>query len=139
MISKTKMIPALAATAAALFAISANAAVTSLDEEGLDSVAGKSNSFTAPTTSVTQSENTTSNGNIQVGVLQWEDDHALDANNHKGANDISGATSNVQASVVGELNAIVWGAYAGVSTVNAGNVAVDQASESWANMYLGGF
>src|SRR3970040_1119596 len=55
------------------------------------------------------------NGNVQYGIFDWTDTHNADGSNHKGANDTSGANSAVQQNVVSELNAINWGAYAGIN------------------------
>lgn len=78
-------------------------------------------------------------GSIQVANFQWNDSHVADASNHKGANDQSGAFSQVQQNVTSTLNAIVWGASAQVSTVNTASVQGDQVNQAWATMFLGGF
>ncbi len=80
----------------------------------------------------------TGDGNIQVGLYQWMDDHETDASNHKGANDQSGDSSTVQASVTALVNAISWGSYAGAN-LTAADLSGDQISESWATLRVGGF
>jgi hypothetical protein len=116
------------------------AAPQSIGDEALDAIAGKANTSSVggtDTTSITTGVG--ANGNVQVGYYQWDDTHATDGSLNKGANDQSGATSNVQSNVVSTLNVIAWGAAAGVSTVNTADIGVDQVSESWATLYVGGF
>jgi hypothetical protein len=80
-----------------------------------------------------------SNGNVQIGYYQWNDDHSTETSNHKGANDQSGDNSAVQGNVVATVNAINWGAYAGVSYISGDVVDAGVEQESWATLYIGGF
>jgi hypothetical protein len=137
--TKTKMIAGLAAAGALLSMPVYAAGLKALDDSALSQVTGKDNvsSFGAADTLVIHNDNT--NGSVSIGYFQWEDTHAADLSDHKGANDQSGSASVVQQSVSGELNALLWGAGAQVSTVNATLTAASIDSESWGTMYLGGF
>jgi hypothetical protein len=139
---KTKLILSVASAAVLAMAVAlpASAGTQALGDEALDAITGKSNtaSFTGNDT-LTITAGNSSAGNVQVGYYQWDDTHATDGSLNKGANDQSGATSNVQANVVSVLNIIGWGAAAQVSTINSADIGVDQATESWATLYVGGF
>jgi hypothetical protein len=137
--TKTTMIAGLAAAGALLSVPVYAAGLKALDDSALSEVTGKSNlsSFGATDTLVIHNDNT--NGSVSIGYYQWEDTHAIDTSNHKGANDQSGNNSVVQQNVSGELNTLLWGAGAQVSTVNATLTAASIDSESWGTMYLGGF
>jgi hypothetical protein len=81
-----------------------------------------------------------SDGNILVGYVQWDDDHSTDQSNHKGANDLSGANSQVQTSVTATVNAIQWGVMANsVMVVTDLTASGGLVLESHATMFLGGF
>jgi hypothetical protein len=138
---KTKSIIAVASASvmAMALALPAYAATTSIDDSALDSIAGKANTFTAGGTSSVQSMGNSTNGSIQVGFYQWDDSHAADASDHKGGNDVSGATSQVQQNVASGVNILGWGAAAQTMTVNSGSIGADQHSESWGTLYVGGF
>ena len=139
--SKTKMIAGLAATAAgALLTMPVYASnLQSLGDNALEKITGKANTATFSGTNSTTIHADNTNGGVSVGYYQWDDDHSADASDHKGANDQSGASSNVQGSVSGEINTLLWGAGAQVTTTNTNLTAGSIDSESWGTMYLGGF
>jgi hypothetical protein len=139
---KTKSILTVASAAVLAMAVAlpAYAGTQAIGDEDLDAIAGKANTATFTGADVlTITTGNSANGNVQVGYYQWDDTHATDGSLNKGANDQSGATSNVQANVVSVLNIIGWGAAAQVSTVNSADIGADQATESWATLYVGGF
>jgi len=126
--------------AAALLVASPVFAATTVGDEALDSVAGKANTFTSSViNTVAQSQNNDASSSIQVGYEQWFDTHNADVSDHKGANDISGATSNVQASVVESGNVLVWGS-AGQNTINnTGDIGGSQTNMAYGVFAAGGF
>ena len=139
---KTKSILTVASAAVLAMAVAlpAYAGPQAIGDEELDAITGKSNTSTVGGTDTTSlSTGVGANGNVQVGYYQWDDTHATDGSLNKGANDQSGATSNVQSNVVSTLNVLAWGAAAGVSTVNTADIGEDQVAESWATLYVGGF
>lgn len=127
----------VAALFMALLALPVYAGMVGMSDQDLAGISGKDNSLSNVGTISQVSDG--DNGSIVVGILQWTDDHTADASNHKGANDISGATSTVQQTVNAQVNMIQWGALANAST-NVGDVSADFVDqESWGTMYLGGF
>jgi len=135
-IIKTAVIGALVAyTATPAFAarrIVDNAELDGISARATNQVAVSGNSFLNDLMN-------SSNGSIQVGSYQWNDNHSADASDHKGANDQSGAFSRVQQNVNSTINAIVWGSAAQVSTINTAPVQGDQVTQAWSTMFLGGF
>lgn len=109
-----------------------NAALAGITARATNQVGISGNSF------LNELMNST-NGSIQVGSFQWNDNHTGDQSDHKGANDQSGAFSRVQQDVSANINAIVWGSAAQVSTVNTAPVKGDQVTQAWSTMFLGGF
>ena len=139
---KTKSILTVASAAVLAMAVAlpAYAGTQSIGDEDLDAITGKSNTANfAGSDDLTITAGNAAAGNVQVGYYQWDDTHQTDGSLNKGANDQSGATSNVQANVVSVLNIIGWGAAAQVSTINSADIGVDQQTESWATLYVGGF
>lgn len=129
------------ASAAVLASSMAVAGQSSLSDAALEQITGKDNSATFTTsTTIANTMAGTSNGNVQVGFYQWEDNHSGDLSYAKGGNTANGDTSNVQASVTGENNIFGWGAAAQVSTnVGAGSIGDSFNSESWGTLMVGGF
>ena len=128
------VLPVLAAMSvvsdAELASISASANVYSVTSSGCDNCGN---------TSLTQNVSGTE-GNIVVGSVQWQDDHSTDQSINKGANDQSGANSQVQANVTATVNAIQWGVMANsVMVVTDLTAAGSLNLESHATMFLGGF
>jgi hypothetical protein len=116
------------------------AAKQTIGDEALDGITGKAdNVATIQGNSTLTVGMSSSNGSVQVGYYQWNDDHSADASDHKGANDQSGANSGVQQNVNSTVNTLLWGAGAQVSTVNTAAIGESQDVESWGTMYLGGF
>jgi hypothetical protein len=114
---------------AELASISASSNVSSVTPSGCDECGGSSLMQTS----------TGSDDNILAGYFQWHDDHSTDQSINKGANDLSGASSQAQANVTATVNAIQWGVMANSvfvsTTVSAGSLVM----ESHATMFLGGF
>jgi len=138
---KTNML-VLASAAALTMALAAPAyaGTSALSDEALDAVSGKANtSSVAGNDSTTVSGIGTVNGNVQVGYYQWDDDHTGDTSLDKGGNIQSGDTSNVQQNISGIANTLAWGAVSQSVTDNSGDIAGEQAVESWATLYVGGF
>ena len=137
--TKTKMMAGLAAVGALLSMPVYAAGLKALDDSALSEVTGKANvsSFGATDTLTIHNDNT--NGSVSIGYYQWEDVHTSDTSNNKAANDQSGNLSVVQQNVSGELNTLLWGAGAQVSTLNQTLTAANIDSESWGTMYIGGF
>lgn len=141
---KTKsMITMAAAAVVTTLAMPGFSAPTVVGDEALDSISGKAASNTDTITgnsAVTLSTGDGSNGNVQVGYFQWNDDHGGDLSDHKGANDTSGQSSAVQQNVSATLNIFGWGAAAQVSSLNnTSTIGGDQIAESWGTLFVGGF
>ena len=132
-----------AAAVALLLAAPGQAEVTAVGDSELASITGKMghspNQFDIGSSGTTTQSVTTGDSNIQWAWYQWHDEHGTDGSIKKGANDQSGTSSLVQASVVAETNLINWGAAAsGQNTVgDAGSV--DQLSVGAASFANGGF
>jgi hypothetical protein len=133
------------ASAAILASTMAAAGQTSVSDSALDQITGKDNSasFGGATTIAISAAGTT-NGNVQVGFYQWEDNHSGDLSYAKGGNTANGDTSKVQSDVQGENNIFGWGAAAQVSTDIGGGtcgcgIGDDFSSESWGTLMVGGF
>jgi len=137
----------ICALLAALPASPARAAMSVVSDAELASISASSNVYSvAPSgcdgcdsSSLTQNASG-SDGNIVVGSIQWLDDHSADQSINKGANDQSGANSQVQANVTATVNAIQWGVMANsVMVVTDLTAAGSLNLESHATMFLGGF
>jgi len=138
--TKSKMMIAGLAAAGALLSMPVYAAgLKALDDSALSQVTGKNNVSSFGAADTLTMTNSTSNGDVSVGYYQWEDTHTGDTSDHKGANNQSGNNSVVQQNVGGEVNTLLWGAGAQVTTTNATLTAASIDSESWGTMYLGGF
>ena len=125
------------AVAALLAAVPVHAASISLSDSDLAAISGKSASVdgTALTANVDFGD-----ANSQTGSYTWNDSHTNDANDHKGANDTSGATSAVQQNVVASSNLISWGAASvGTGVVGTASAGLDQSGTSSATQHIGGF
>jgi hypothetical protein len=125
--------------AVALWAMPVHAAMVAVDDSDLSAISGKSNINTILGSSALTIGSDGSNGNIQVGYFQWDDNHANDNSNHKGANDQSGSVTAVQENVVADTNAISWGAYAAGIYISTGGGTGDVDQEAWATLFIGGF
>lgn len=118
------------------------AATTSLSDKAMDEVSGKANSYSfgaTATTSITTGDD--SSANIQVGWYQWTDDHSTDGSLDKGANNQSGASSNVQSNIATTANSIFWGAIGQNTVVNTSGGAItgEQYNMAYGVFANGGF
>ena len=138
---KTNMLTMASAAALTMsMALPVYAGTTALTDEALDAVSGKGNtSSVGNSDNTTVTANTTVNGNIQVGYYQWSDDHTSDQSLNKGGNLQSGSASAVQQNGTAVANTLAWGAVSQSITTNNADIGNDQAMESWATMYIGGF
>jgi hypothetical protein len=140
---KTNMLTLASAAALTMsLALPAFAGTTALTDEALDAVSGKAvgnNISTIAGTDTTTISGSTLNGNVQVGYYQWTDDHNTDSSKNKGGNIQSGSASQVQQNGAALANTLAWGAVSQSVTNNAADIGNDQAMESWATMYIGGF
>jgi hypothetical protein len=138
---KTKNMLTLASAAIlAVAMVPVYAGTTALTDEALDAVSGKGDNLsTVGGVDSTTISGSTLNGNVQVGYYQWTDDHSGDGSTNKGGNDQSGSASQVQQNGTATANTLAWGAVSQSITTNAADVGNDQAMESWATMYIGGF
>jgi len=128
--------------AASLLSAPVFAAKVSLGDQALDAVAGKSNAYTfSSDNSATVSLASDASANIQFDWYQWEDVHSSDTSTNKGANDQSGSSSQVQQSIGGEANALIWGS-AGQNVLNnvgSSGTAGSGVASSQVNMSYGVF
>ena len=122
---------------ALVVAVPAMAGMMSVSDSDLSSISGKDNGITfASGSTILQDQSGDQSANITVGVEQWFDNHSADASDHKGANDLSGATTQAQQTVTAEVNAIQWGS-AGNTTFDTGTITV--SSGGYTNMAYGVF
>jgi hypothetical protein len=138
---KTNMLTLASAAALTMsLALPVYAATTSVSDEALDAIAGKDNLSSTTGTDSTTITGSTLNGNIQVGYYQWADEHGADGSTNKGGNIQSGSDSMVQQNAAVEANTLAWGAVAqSVTTNTSSTIGSNQAMESWATLYVGGF
>lgn len=137
---KTNMLTLASAAALTMsLALPVYAGTTSLTDEALDAVSGKANTATVGGLNSASVTGSTLNGNIQVGYYQWDDDHSGDQSTNKGGNLQSGDASAVQQNGTAVANTLAWGAVSQSVTTNNADIGNDQAMESWATMYIGGF
>jgi hypothetical protein len=137
---KTNMLTLASAAALTMsLALPVYAGTTSLTDEALDAVSGKANTATVGGLNSASVTGSTLNGNIQVGYYQWDDDHSGDQSTNKGGNLQSGDSSAVQQNGTAVANTLAWGAVSQSITTNNADIGNDQAMESWATMYIGGF
>lgn len=128
---------------AMLLATPAYAAKQSISDHALDGIVGKGDNVSTITGNSSligeMGHGGSDGGSVQVGYYQWSDDHSTDGSDHKGANDQSGAHSNVQAHIDAVENTLAWGGASQAVTVNTASIGGDQVVQSWWTMYLGGF
>jgi hypothetical protein len=129
---------------ALLVAMPAKAEMTAVgdsDLAGISGKAGSANDYTFSSASTTNQANTGgSSSNIEFGWFQWNDDHAKDVSNHKGANDQSGAASQVQQNVTELQNGINWGAWGSLSYLSTSETSSSTVAQmAYAIMGVGGF
>jgi hypothetical protein len=131
--------------AATLLSAPVFAAKVSLSDEAIDAVAGKDNTYAfASDNTAVVSLAADASANIQFDWYQWQDYHTGDGSTNKGANDQSGSASQVQQSVQGSANALIWGsAGQNVLTNREGSggagIASSQVNMSYGVFAGGGF
>jgi len=126
------------------------AGMVAVDDSVLAGISGKNN--TSGVGVLTQSADTSANGNVQVGYYQWDDNHNLDGTAQKAANFFTseGGSNQAQQNVTAVINEINWGAAANsatnVGTISSGSIqgVGDIATgvvdiETWGTLYIGGF
>jgi hypothetical protein len=143
----TTILSIVAVFAVALWVLPVQADMVSVGDTELAAISGKALDTQANNANLSQILGTSSltigadgsNGNVQIGYYQWNDDHNAETSDHKGANDQSGDTSAVQGNVVATVNAINWGAYAGATYISGDVADNGVAQEAWATLFIGGF
>ena len=135
---KTTWYMLVALTIVAMLAVvPAHAASVSLSDADLAVISGKAMNASDGTSFATLDEG---NANSQTGSYSWGDGHTNDASNHKGANDVSGATSAVQQNVTSTSNVINWGAASnGHAIVGTVGTDLNQSGAGSATQHIGGF
>jgi hypothetical protein len=122
--------------------VPAQAEMVAVGDSDLSTISGKANfASIAGVDDLVQGADG-SNGNVQVGYFQWDDDHSTDQSNQKGGNIFSseGGANAAQQNVTGVINEINWGAAAN-SASNVGSLTTsgDVDIETWGTLYVGGF
>lgn len=112
--------------------------VVDSDLSGISGKASNQYNFSGAS-STAQAVSNDSSANIQVGWFQWNDVHSGDTTNHKGANDQSGTSTNVQENVVSSANVINWGAAAHNNLVITGGIGDGGANMAYGVFANGGF
>lgn len=134
---KNKLLFAGMAAASLLTAAvtASHAAPVAMSDAGLDTITGKAgNLVTSATLDVSNTfASNDQSANIQFGFYQWYDNHSADKSQVKGGNQMDGATSNVQATVVEANNALFWGG------LGQNSMVVNAIGSGGANMAYGTF
>jgi hypothetical protein len=111
-----------------------------LSDTAMDAIAGKANTYTfSSDQSATLAAGSDASANIQFDWYQWTDDHSTDGSLDKGANNQSGASSNVQSTITTTANGIVWGALAQNTVVNTEGTPNAGIGGTQSNMAYGVF
>ena len=125
-----------------LVAVPVWAEMVSVGDSELSGISGKQNTYNFQGgASITQTANSDTSANIQVGWYQWADDHSADTTNQKAANYFSSenAGNAAQENVAASINAITWGATGNgeltATTVNAATFT----NMNYGVMAVGGF
>lgn len=131
----------LATLAACLLSARACAGVTTLSDTDMSHITGESNIYNLGGGSSMQVTSINSTANVQLGMVQWSDDHSADTSNHKGSNDQSGTNSQVQAHITAEANAIAWGSIAQSVLHNVGTTVLNgpETNRAYSVFVDGGF
>jgi hypothetical protein len=121
--------------------VPAQAGMVAVGDTDLAAISGKANLATIAGVDTLLQGADGSNGNVQVGYYQWDDDHSTDQSNQKGGNIFSseGGANAAQQNVTGVINEINWGAAANSATNVGGLTATDIDIETWGTLYVGGF
>ena len=121
--------------------VPAQAGMVAVGDTDLAAISGKANLATISGVDTLLQGADGSNGNVQVGYFQWDDDHSTDQSNQKASNDFSsaGGANAAQQNVTGVINEINWGAAANSATNVGGLAATDIDIETWGTLFIGGF
>jgi len=121
--------------------VPAQAGMVAVGDSDLATISGKANLATIAGTDSLLQGSDNSNGDVQIGYYQWDDDHSTDQSNQKGGNIFSsaGGANSAQQNVTGVINEINWGAAANSATNVGGLAATDIDIETWGTLYIGGF
>ena len=121
--------------------VPAQAGMVAVGDTDLAAISGKANLATISGVDTLLQGADGSNGNVQIGYYQWDDDHTTDQSNQKGGNIFSseGGANAAQQNVTGVINEINWGAAANSATNVGGLTATDIDIETWGTLYIGGF
>jgi hypothetical protein len=132
--------------AATLLSAPSFAAKVSLSDTAMDGISGMANNTYTFSSDSTATVNLSSDAsaNIQFDWYQWTDSHASDNSSNKGANDQSGSASQVQQSIQGSTNALIWGSAGQNFLSNTGatggtGIGNDQVNMSYGVFAAGGF
>jgi hypothetical protein len=137
---KNKLLFAGMASAALLTAAvtTSQAAPTAMSDAGLDTISGKANNVTSATLDVSTTFGNDQSANVQWGFYQWYDDHTVDNSTVKGGNQMDGASSSVQATVMETNNALFWGGL-GQNAINSVSIGTGGANMAYGTFAAGGF
>jgi fructose 1,6-bisphosphatase len=132
--------------AATLLSAPSFAAKVSMSDTALDGVTGMANNdytFSSDSTA-TLNLSSDASANIQFDWYQWTDDHSADTSSNKGANDQSCSASQVQQSITGSANALIWGSagqnvLTNTTATTINGVGNDQVNMSYGVFAAGGF
>jgi len=130
------------AVLALLIAVPVMAEMVSVGDADLAGITGKANTFTfSGDTSSTQTANSGSSANIQVGWYQWSDNHSTDQTNQKAANFFTSenAGNAAQQNVTASINAINWGATGNGELTATTVTAATFTNMDYGVMAVGGF
>jgi hypothetical protein len=121
--------------------VPAQAGMVAVGDSDLAAITGKANVATISGTDTLLQGADGSNGNIQIGYYQWDDDHSTDQSNQKASNIFSseGGANSAQSNVTGVINEINWGAAANSATNVGALTATDIDIETWGTLFIGGF
>jgi hypothetical protein len=117
-----------------------HAAPTVMSDAGLDTITGKAGNLVTSSsldisTAFTGADNS---ANIQWGFYQWYDNHSADKSQVKGGNQFDGASSEVQAKVVEQNNAIFWGGL-GQNSLTTSAIGSGGSNMAYGTFAAGGF
>jgi hypothetical protein len=127
-------------TVLALMASQVWAGMSPVADSELAGISGKADNNFILSGTINQTLTVDNSANVEVGVEQWNDDHAADTSNHKGANDQRGDNSQVQNNVTADTNIINWGAAAALNWVDTSETSSDVIAQMpYAVFANGGF
>jgi hypothetical protein len=139
MAKKMMLLTFAGALLVALWALPVHAAMVAVSDTDMAAITGKDNTASIQGNGQILQGGDDQNGDVVVGILQWDDNHSADASDHKGANDQSGDTSQIQTNDTASIIAISWGAIASANYVSGTTADSGVDQEAWATLYVGGF